>query len=56
MKILCLADTTFLEGSLSDSRQVLAGVSLDVETPSYATRSPVLGSMSSFLSFVSSES
>ena len=33
MKILCFLGTTFLGGSESESRDVLASVSLDANTP-----------------------
>ena len=43
MKIMCLLDATFLEGSRSDSREVLMGVSLDADTP-WVTRFSVKSS------------
>ena len=38
MKILCFPDTTFPGGSESDSREVLAGVSLDADNSSSSIR------------------
>ena len=68
--MLCFPDTTFLESSESDSRELLAGLSRDANTPS-STRfsvkssnhsgksrngSPCTGSVSFFLFLVSVES